>query len=50
MTALPLQVHLDKAGYSYFRHNALTSVSTTIEAGKITGLLGRNGCGKSTSP
>ncbi|ADH92154.1 ABC transporter ATP-binding protein [Arcanobacterium haemolyticum] len=48
MTALPLQVHLDKAGYSYFRHNALTSVSTTIEAGKITGLLGRNGCGKST--
>ncbi|WP_216379223.1 ATP-binding cassette domain-containing protein [Arcanobacterium phocae] len=44
----PLKVMTENAGYSYFRHRALESVSTTFEAGTITGLLGRNGCGKST--
>ncbi|SDU77488.1 ATP-binding cassette domain-containing protein [Arcanobacterium phocae] len=44
----PLKVITENTGYSYFRHRALESVSTTFEAGTITGLLGRNGCGKST--
>ncbi|QRV02561.1 ABC transporter ATP-binding protein [Arcanobacterium phocisimile] len=44
----PLKVITENAGYSYFRHRALDSLSTTFEAGTITGLLGRNGCGKST--
>ncbi|WP_216387190.1 ATP-binding cassette domain-containing protein [Arcanobacterium phocae] len=44
----PLKVITENAGYSYLRHRALESVSTTFEAGTITGLLGRNGCGKST--
>ncbi|USR79764.1 ATP-binding cassette domain-containing protein [Arcanobacterium pinnipediorum] len=44
----PLHVVTDKTSYSYFHHRALDSVSATFEAGTITGLLGRNGCGKST--
>lgn len=44
----PYPITLTKAGYSYGRHQALTDITTHIEAGTITGLLGRNGSGKST--
>ena len=47
-TYQPYEVELRNVGYSYGRHQAVVDVSEIIEAGKITGLLGRNGSGKST--
>lgn len=41
-------VTLQSVSFRYGRHQALDSISTHIEAGTITGLLGRNGSGKST--
>lgn len=47
-TIEPYGVQLRGVSYRYFRHDAVTGVNADVEAGKITGLLGRNGSGKTT--
>ncbi|MDP9806107.1 ABC-2 type transport system ATP-binding protein [Trueperella bonasi] len=44
----PYTVEMTNVGYKYGRTPAVVDVTATIEAGKITGLLGRNGSGKTT--
>jgi ABC-2 type transport system ATP-binding protein len=48
-TPRPLGARLENATVRYGRSLALDAVSFDIEAGSITGLLGRNGSGKTTA-
>jgi iron complex transport system ATP-binding protein len=41
-------LHAERLSFSYNHHPAVRDVSVTIERGSITGLLGPNGCGKTT--
>lgn len=41
-------IKIDNLGFRYGRHEVLSHISTTFEAGRIYGLLGENGVGKTT--
>jgi iron complex transport system ATP-binding protein len=41
-------MEINELSYSYGKHEVLNSISARIEKGRVTGILGPNGCGKTT--
>ena len=41
-------ITIDKLGFSYGTNQVLKNITTTFEEGRIYGLLGENGVGKTT--